>query len=111
MKTLIAIAAVALSFAAPAAYAQTTSEPISVAISYADLDLSKDTARKVLERRVASAVDRVCPNRPMPQEVRKSQLDRACHRAAWTGARQQLASLYNGRAFAQASLRVSADPN
>ncbi|WP_411286517.1 UrcA family protein [Phenylobacterium sp.] len=107
MKAIIAIAAAVMSATAGAAQAQISSDPISVTISYADLDISKPSGRAVLERRVANAIDRVCPERPLPQELRQTQVDRACHRVAATRAQQQLAALYDGRQFAERALKVA----
>jgi UrcA family protein len=111
MKTLAAITATVLvALSAGHAVAQTES-PARIAVSYADLDLSKTNGRAVLERRVQMAVDRVCPERPLPTELAKQHTYRACRQAAWTGAKQQLASIYGGRQLAAAEVRVSGAPN
>lgn len=106
MKTIIAMTA-ALVMGAGAAQAQGPSDAISLVISYADLDLSQETGRKVLERRVSAAVNRVCPDTPLPQELRKAHADRVCHRTATAGARQQMAAIFGGQQLAQSAVRVS----
>lgn len=110
MKTITAIASalvVASAIAAPAAYAQDDT-PLKATVSYADLDLSRDSGRAALERRVEMAVGRVCPARPMPSELAKMHAYRECRDQAWAGAKAQLAQIYDGRAFAQASVTVAA---
>jgi UrcA family protein len=112
MKSIIAIAATVLcALAASQAGAQTTPDRLKVAVSYADLDLSRSGGRIVLERRVALAVNRVCPARPLPSEIGKMGAFRGCQRTAWAGAERQLAAIYGGGTFAQASVRVSGPPN
>jgi UrcA family protein len=109
MKAIISISSAALlTLAAGHAAAQTDDTgPRKAAVSYADLDLSHATGRVVLERRVASAVDRVCPERPLPTELDKMGTYRTCRESAWTGARQQLAAIYNGKQFAESAVRVA----
>ena len=107
MKTLIAIAAAALLASTGVAQAQIGSEPASVAVSYADLDLSSPGGRKALEGRVAAAVKRVCPEKPLPQELRKQQAWRACQHTAWSSARQQLAAIYGGSRLAANAVQVN----
>ena len=110
MKTIIAMTAAAL-LSAGAAQAQSASDPISVTIAYGDLDLAQAQGRKVLEARVAAAVSRVCPDRPMPQELTKIRADRTCHQTAWSSARKQLAALYDGRQLAQSAVRIAGAAN
>jgi UrcA family protein len=107
MKALTALtsAAVLTLTCGGVAYAQ--SEPASAKVSYADLDLSRATARQVLERRVELAVTRVCPSRPLPNELRKQHTYRTCRATAWTGARQQLAAIYNGHQLAQQDVKIA----
>lgn len=107
MKTILAIAA-ALTVAtlAPAAFAQEEGPATSV-VSYADLDLATPAGRAALERRVERAVEHVCPARPLPTELDKRADYVACHRAALSGARQQLAEIYSGRRLAQAAVRIA----
>lgn len=107
MKTILAITAAAFTFiAAPAAFAQEEG-PLKAAVSYADLDLGTPAGRATLERRVERAVDRVCPARPLPAELDKHAAYAACHKSALTGARQQLAEVYQGHRLAEAAIRVA----
>lgn len=112
MKTVIAIAAALLStLVASQAAAQAEPDQLKVAVSYADLDLSRTGGRTMLERRVALAVNRVCPARPLPTEIGKMKTFRDCRKVAWSGAKQQLAQIYGGATYAQASVRVSGAAN
>ena len=112
MKVIIAIAAAALcTLAAGQAAAQAVADPLKVAVSYADLDLSRGGGRAMLERRVALAVNRVCPARPLPTEIGKMKTFRTCQKTAWAGANQQLATIYGGATLAEASVRVSGNSN
>ncbi|HET6969652.1 MAG TPA: UrcA family protein [Phenylobacterium sp.] len=107
MKSIIAIATVALlSTLASQAAAQETA-PMKAAVSYADLDLSRATGRTVLEHRVEQAINRVCPERPLPAELGKQQTYKACHNSAWAGAKRQLAEIYGGRQLADASVAIA----
>ena len=92
MKTFTAIATVAFSvLVASPSIAQ--DQGLKATVSYADLDLSRANGRAVLENRIGRAVETVCPERPQPRELRKRQSFRACTRAAWAGARRQLAAI------------------
>lgn len=51
--------ALALTATSPT-FANPSAQPPSVAVSYADLDISRSVGRETLERRVASAISRVC---------------------------------------------------
>ena len=105
MKTIIAITAAALvTLTAGAALAQ--SDTPKAAVSYADLDLSRASGRTVLEHRIEAAVEMVCPGRPGPGELRNLQTGKVCREQAWAGAQRQLAEIYDGRAFAQASIQI-----
>jgi len=107
MKAITALssaALLALSAGQAAAHAEVGLPEVSV--SYADLDLGRAAARVVLERRVANAVDRVCPARPLPSELGKMKSYRTCRETAWAGARRQLATIYGGRLLAEAQVRV-----
>lgn len=58
MKTLLAFAAAAVAFSATPAFAQQPSS--TVAVSYADLDLSTARGIRKLDRRIRTAVERAC---------------------------------------------------
>jgi UrcA family protein len=55
MLMRIVLPALALAIAAPAA-----AETASIAVPYGDLDLTKDSGRKVLDTRIARAANRLC---------------------------------------------------
>jgi UrcA family protein len=86
--------------------AQTEADAPKAAVSFADLDLSRAGGRTVLEHRVETAIDQVCPGRPLPGELRNLQLGHKCREQAWANARRQLAAIYDGRAFAEAAIQV-----
>ncbi|MEP9360293.1 UrcA family protein [Sphingomonas sp. KR3-1] len=73
IKSLIALSLLAASAAAPASAQQAGA---SVHVRYADLDLSTDAGRQTLDRRLAAALDTVCPTArpgfvtPSPQGLR-----------------------------------------
>jgi len=108
MKSLIAIAAVTVvSFAAGQVAAQASADkPPTASVSYADLDLSRASGRGALQQRIEIAVQRVCPDRPAVHELRNLTVGAKCREAAWAGAQRQLAAVYDGRSFAQASIEV-----
>ena len=95
MNATIAIASAALlvSVAGQAA-AQTPSGPPTVSVSYAGIDLSHPSGRALLERRVAAAIERVCPDRPVLAQLRAGQAYDLCIKTATISARRQLASVY-----------------
>jgi len=108
MKLIIATTCAALlSMSAGASAAQTEGELRKASASYADLDLSRESGRATLERRVGFAVERVCGPHPSPPQFDGMRNYRACRAAAWAGAREQLAAIYNGKQFAEASVRVA----
>lgn len=106
MKSLIAIATVALLSTFAGQAAAQDEGPVKVAVSYADLDISGAKGRAVLEHRVERAIDQVCPERPLPTEWARQEDYRACHSRAWADARRQLAAIYDGRQLADASVRI-----
>ena len=107
MNSFTAIASAALlALAAGHAAAQSDVSQPKTAVSYADLDLSRASGRQVLERRLEAAVDRVCPGRPAPGELRSLEIGRKCRTQAWAGAQQQLAAIYDGRQVAEAAIKV-----
>lgn len=110
MKTLVAFAsAAALLSTAPLAQAQVFPEDApSMRVGYGDLDLSRAGGRAVLEQRIRLAIERVCPRRPSPAELRHYKLYRTCKEATWDGVQQQLAQIYGGRQLADSAVRVIA---
>jgi UrcA family protein len=59
MVTRLVLAALALSLATPA-----VAQSHTVEVPYGDLDLTKDTGRDALDRRLSRAAQRVCGTRP-----------------------------------------------
>lgn len=106
MKRILAMTVAAFISVGPA-QAQTNAEPLRTAVSYSDLNLMSKSGRKALEERIAAAVSRVCPERPMPQELRRQQSWRACQTTARNSTRQQLAKLYGGAQLATNTVEVS----
>jgi UrcA family protein len=111
MKALAALISVTALTLTCGGVAQAQSEPLSAKVSYADLDLSRANGRQALERRVDIAVGRVCPSRPLPNELRKQHTYRTCRATAWTGARQQLAAIYSSRQLAQQGVQIAGRPD
>jgi UrcA family protein len=107
MKTIIAMSAAALiAGVATQAVAQDLGDARTVAVSYGDLDLTRASGREVLEHRIAGAVDKVCAGRPSSVDLTMLHYYEKCRSEAFAGARQQLAQVYDGRALAQASIKV-----
>jgi UrcA family protein len=96
-KFLLKSTVVALMIGASAAQASSVVDESAAApqvrVSYADLDMSKDTGRKTLERRVRYAMDAVCGGAGARElSVRMEQM--ACRRKAMKGAEIQLARAF-----------------
>ena len=108
MKTIVAITTAALvALAAGHASAQSWDDGAPKAsVSYADLDLSRASARTALQQRIEMAVERVCPDRAPGHELRTLTVGAKCRRDALAGAQRQLAAIYQGRAFAAAAIEV-----
>jgi UrcA family protein len=85
-RILIPIAALAC--AATSAMAQT---PPSVRVSYAELDLGSDAGVATLDRRIAHAIDRVCP-RAAPTDLAAQAAARRCRAELWADIRAQRAT-------------------
>jgi UrcA family protein len=60
MRLLLSLAAAAAAYAAGPAVARESAPAPSVAVGYADLDLSSEAGRRTLDARLASAVRTVC---------------------------------------------------
>lgn len=107
MKTFVAIASATLvAIVAGHAAAQDSDAPRSIAVSFADLDISHAKGRETLEHRVAMAADKVCAGRPSNLDLSRLHYYEACRVQAMAGANQQLAEAYQGRQLAQASITV-----
>ena len=75
-------------------------------VSYADLNLATASGRATFERRISHAVDQVCGDRPLPVEINRQAAFEDCRQVAWSGARQQIATVYKGENLADASVRI-----
>ena len=107
MHTFTAVASAALvALVAGHAVAQTDTDGPRASVSYADLDLSHASGRTVLQQRIEMAIEKVCPGRPSPGELRNLKVGQKCREQAWAGAQRQVAAIYEGRAFAEASIQV-----
>lgn len=105
MKTILAISAAAM-LAGLAGHALAQDGARTIAVSYADLDLTRATGREVLERRIDMAAARVCAPQPLNIDLTMTHDYQLCRSQALAGARQQLAQAYGGRALAQAAITV-----
>jgi len=106
MKYILAITAIALcgALAAPVS-AQPANGP-SVAVSYADLNLSSQSGRSALDGRIDAAIKRVCPDTD-PRDLMARASVSACRANALKGSRDQLASIYGNRGYAQAQVEIA----
>lgn len=107
MKVVLALASAAVFTWTCGGLAQAQTA-LSEKVSFADLDLSRASARQTLERRIDLAVAHVCPARPLPNELRKQHTYRTCRTTAWAGARDQLKKIYDGHELAQRDVKVAA---
>ena len=101
------VGALLISVTAAPVDAQSNTEPVTVTadrdvetrlVSYRDLSLATDAARKMLIHRVHIAVDQVCP----PFDVTFKSYDVAeCQHSAWDSARPQIDSAFLAAASGQ----------
>ena len=98
MKTTVCAVTAAVALGVFPLVAQAADDLPSVRVSFADLDLNKAAGRTTLERRIDTAVRRLCG--PSPVNVVAMQSYRGCRRAAWSGARVQLAAIYDHQRYA-----------
>lgn len=106
MKSILAISVATVIASLAGQAAAQSGEARSVRVSFADLDLSRASGRDALEQRISNAVLKVCAPRPAVIDLTQMHQYDACRSMAMTGARQQLAQVYDGRALAQASITV-----
>lgn len=85
MLMRIALPALALAAAAPAA-----AEPVSVAVSYGDLDLTRDAGRQLLEHRLDRAVRKICGVRAPIRELARMSAWKECVAEARSSYRDQV---------------------
>ncbi|MFL5296936.1 MAG: UrcA family protein [Phenylobacterium sp.] len=106
MKSIIAITAAALVTLTAGHAAAQTDAPLKATVSYADLDLSRAGGREALEHRVQAAITRVCADEPSPVDLTRTRIYRMCREQAWAGAKQQLAAVFGGAKFAEATIQI-----
>ena len=107
-KTLLALAGFASVLAIPA-QATEASEPVTVTVSMADLDLSLAADRDRLERRMDNAVRRACDTRGLGADARR--LEAACRADMLQALAPQVelaVAAANARQFAAAYLEPDA---
>lgn len=94
MKPIIALTAAALFVTGSGqAIAQEFSQRTKV-VPYADLDLTSSAGRETLQRRIARAVDYVCPAPDTLINLRAVAEQRACQRETSDRNNQQVAMIY-----------------
>lgn len=65
-------------------------ETVSQKVSYSDLDLTSETGRARLDRRIKWAIRDVCGSRDLASDPRHYRQVRACERDAFAGTRPQV---------------------
>lgn len=109
MKMFVSTIAAGVLFL-PAAGALAQDLPRTVTVSYGDLDLSRSGGRDMLERRIALAVRKVCPEVPHPLRLQDQAFHSACQKTAWDGALRQIAAIGAETQLAEATVKVSGKP-
>ncbi len=110
IKTIAAALALTAGLVAPAAHAQGAPQGITktnASVSYADLNLASAEGRAILDRRIESAVERVCG--PTTRNIFMDKAVKKCQRqtmAAATQSRELAVSNYNSNRLAKASTKV-----
>ena len=115
LAIMLAVPAVLLSAGATAAQvdiigegpgAQVDVTTRSAAVYYGDLDLRQAGGQAMLDRRVATAIDRICGDRPLAVEVRQQQQYSECRQRVASNANVELAALYSDQDELTAQLDV-----
>ncbi len=101
MRLLLALSASVLLTATPAV---AQSEPVSVAVSFADLDLATEAGRASLDRRIRRAAAAVCS--PPELGVHLGGVYDSCCKDAATDANLRIASLRKGEMRVQVAART-----
>ena len=89
MTRYLASIALVLTATSPA-LASASEQPPSVTVSHADLDLANNAGRATLERRVASAIKRVCGEHPAPTLLYEHRRVRKCRTESSEQARREI---------------------
>ena len=100
----MAIAALFTTTLVTGVHAQDDNDAPSVRVSYADLDLSKDSGRATLQARVNHAIGVVCGSQPALADLDQGAYWNNCRETARKGAVRQLAELYRGQRLAVQSV-------
>ena len=82
----------------------------SIAVSYADLDLTQKHDRRTLDRRIDHAVARICGLTQMAKSGLELERVNACRQQASANAAKQLAAVISRQPEGLASLNISAQP-
>jgi UrcA family protein len=105
----IRLVAILLSLA-PAAFAGAAlaqdDDPISVKVSYADLNLAQPAGRAVLKQRIANATSVVCGGEPASADLAQLSVYDRCRDTAKANAERQVASILAGTSYADSSVKV-----
>jgi len=113
MKTPVTttLAVVTFLLVAGGARAEDPSAPRTAKVSYGDLDLSHAGGRAMLQRRIALAVRKVCPEVPHPLRLDDQIFYSECRKAAWDSAAMQVAGVSAGPKLAEATITISGKPH
>lgn len=106
MSKLAALALASLAILAAPASADLTSatpQPISIDVSAAGLDLTRDAGVDRLAGRLVVAMERACGARPIPREIKRTELWAACRASL----RPSSTDLSVGIAFERARARMN----
>ena len=106
-STILAVAAVAASFAVTSIAVAPAIAAESVVVSYADLNLANAAGRQALDARLASAVDQVCADAAL--DARSLAASRACRADAGADAASQRDAVISGER--RGTVRVSRSAN
>ncbi|HEY9235090.1 MULTISPECIES: UrcA family protein [Phenylobacterium] len=112
MKTPITFAMAAIAFLSVTGGARAEYRPAlrTATVAYEDLDLSRSGGRAMLERRIALAVRKVCPDIPHPLRLEEQFFYSQCRKAAWDSAASQVAAASTGTQLAKATITLSGKP-
>ena len=95
---------------APAAAAQSPFQTGSITVSHADLDLSARAGAQTLLKRMQTAANRICGQRPSPRQIAATVRHTACTSSAMKSAVEALniptvTALFHGQAGTEVAAR------
>jgi UrcA family protein len=102
----LALAATALTTAAAPPLAATSDRPVSVAVSYADLDINRLQDAQALYRRIVAAAGQVCADAPAARAADRRRAYDACRAEAVFQAVTEVSAPTSGAATLGATVRV-----